>query len=152
MAGLYYEELDVGAVIEHAVRRTITEMDNVLFSALTHNPQPLHLDEEYAKATMWGTRIVNSLFTLGLVVGLSVQETTLGTTVANLGFGEVTFPAPVRHGDTIHVETEVISKRESRSRPETGIVELEHRGFNQGGELVCRCRRQALVLRRPASS
>ena len=149
MAGLYYEELEVGAVIEHAVRRTITELDNVLFSALTHNPQPLHLDEEYAKETMWGTRIVNSLFTLGLVVGLSVQETTLGTTVANLGFGEVIFPAPVRHGDTIHVETEVISKRESRSRPETGIVELEHRGFNQAGELVCRCRRQALMLRRP---
>ena len=149
MPGLYYEELDVGAVIEHAARRTITEMDNVLFSALTHNPQPLHLDEEYAKETMWGTRIVNSLFTLGLVVGLSVQETTLGTTVANLGFGEVTFPAPVRHGDTIHVETEVISKRESRSRPGTGIVELEHRGFNQAGELVCQCRRQALMLRRP---
>ena len=149
MAGLYYEELEVGAVIEHAVRRTITELDNVLFSALTHNPQPLHLDEEYAKETMWGTRIVNSLFTLGLVVGLSVQETTLGTTVANLAFGEVIFPAPVRHGDTIHVETEVISKRESRSRPETGIVELEHRGFNQAGELVCRCRRQALMLRRP---
>ena len=149
MPGLYYEELDVGTVIEHAARRTITEMDNVLFSALTHNPQPLHIDEEYAKETMWGTRIVNSLFTLGLVVGLSVQETTLGTTVANLGFGEVTFPAPVRHGDTIHVETEVISKRESRSRPGTGIVELEHRGFNQAGELVCRCRRQALMLRRP---
>ena len=149
MPGLYYEELDVGAVIEHAARRTITEMDNVLFSALTHNPQPLHIDEQYAKETMWGTRIVNSLFTLGLVVGLSVQETTLGTTVANLGFGEVTFPAPVRHGDTIHVETEVISKRESRSRPGTGIVELEHRGFNQAGELVCRCRRQALMLRRP---
>ena len=149
MPGLYYEELDVGTVIEHAARRTITEMDNVLFSALTHNPQPLHIDEEYAKETLWGTRIVNSLFTLGLVVGLSVQETTLGTTVANLGFGEVTFPAPVRHGDTIHVETEVISKRESRSRPGTGIVELEHRGFNQAGELVCRCRRQALMLRRP---
>ena len=149
MPGLYYEELDVGTVIEHAARRTITEMDNVLFSALTHNPQPLHIDEEYAKETLWGTRIVNSLFTLGLVVGLSVQATTLGTTVANLGFGEVSFPAPVRHGDTIHVETEVISKRESRSRPGTGIVELEHRGFNQAGELVCRCRRQALMLRRP---
>ena len=149
MPGLYYEELDVGTVIEHAARRTITEMDNVLFSALTHNPQPLHIDEEYAKETLWGTRIVNSLFTLGLVVGLSVQETTLGTTVANLGFGEVSFPAPVRHGDTIHVETEVISKRESRSRPGTGIVELEHRGFNQAGELVCRCRRQALMLRHP---
>ena len=149
MPGLYYEELDVGTVIEHAARRTITEMDNVLFSALTHNPQPLHIDEQYAKETMWGTRIVNSLFTLGLVVGLSVQETTLGTTVANLGFGEVSFPAPVRHGDTIHVETEVISKRESRSRPGTGIVELEHRGFNQAGELVCQCRRQALMLRRP---
>ena len=151
MAGLYYEELEVGAVLEHAVRRTVTEMDNVLFSALTHNPQPLHIDEEYSKGTMWGTRIVNSLFTLGLVVGISVSEATLGTTVANLGFGEVRFPAPVRHGDTVHVETEVIGKRESRSRPGLGIVELEHRGFNQAGELVCSCRRNALILMRPAS-
>ena len=150
--GRYYEELEVGAVYEHAVRRTVSEMDNVLFSALTHNPQPLHLDEEFARESIFGTRVVNSMFTLGLVVGISVGETTLGTTLANLGFEEVVFPAPVRHGDTIHVETEVVAKRESRSRPETGIVELEHRGFNQAGELVCRCRRQALMLRRTASA
>jgi len=139
----------VGEVVQHATRRTVTEMDNVLFSALTHNPQPLHLDEEYCRETIWGTRIVNSLFTLGLVVGISVAETTLGTTVANLGFTEVKFPAPVRHGDTIHVETEILGKRESRSRPGTGIVELEHRAFNQAGELVCTCRRQALMMMQP---
>jgi acyl dehydratase len=151
MAGRYYEELEVGAVYAHPVRRTITEADNVLFSALTHNPQPLHLDEEFGRASMWGTRIVNSMFTLGLVVGVGVEDTTFGTTVGNLGFEEVVFPAPVRHGDTIHAETEVVAKRESRSRPGTGIVTFEHRGYNQDGELVCRCRRQALMLMQPRS-
>jgi len=146
--GRYYEELEVGAVYEHAVRRTVSEMDNVLFSALTHNPQPLHLDEEFARESIFGTRVVNSMFTLGLVVGISVGETTLGTTLANLGFEEVVFPAPVRHGDTIHVETEVVARRQSASRPDAGIVTFEHRGFNQVGELVCRCRRQALMRRR----
>jgi acyl dehydratase len=148
--GRYYEELEVGAVYVHAIRRTVTEMDNVLFSTLTHNPQPLHLDEEFGKQSMYGSRIVNSLFTLGLVVGISVEETTLGTTLGNLGFEEVQFPAPVRHGDTIHVETEVVSKRESTSRPGTGLVVFEHRGLNQNGELVCRCRRTALMQMRPS--
>ena len=149
MAGRYYDELEVGAVYEHAIRRTVTEMDNVLFSALTHNPQPLHLDEEFGRASMWGSRIVNSMFTLGLVVGIGVEDTTFGTTVANLGFEEVAFPAPVRHGDTIHAETEVVAKRASKSRPGTGIVTFEHRGFNQSGELVCRARRNALMQMRP---
>ena len=149
MAGRYYDELEVGAVYAHAVRRTVTEMDNVLFSALTHNPQPLHLDEEFGRASIWGTRIVNSMFTLGLVVGIGVEDTTFGTTIGNLGFEEVAFPAPVRHGDTIHAETEVVAKRQSKSRPGTGIVTFEHRGFNQGGELVCRARRNALMQMRP---
>ena len=148
MTGRHYEELEVGAVFEHAIRRTVTEMDNVLFSALTHNPQPLHLDEEFSRNSLFRTRVVNSLFTLGLVVGISIHETTLGTTLANLGFEEVAFPAPVFHGDTLHVETEVIARRESASRPGTGIVTLEHRAFNQADELVCRARRNVLVKMR----
>jgi acyl dehydratase len=148
MAGRHYEDLGLGDVYEHAVRRTITETDNVWFSALTHNPQPLHIDEEFARTTVHGTRIVNSMFTLALVVGISVEDTTFGTTLGNLGFEEVVFPAPVRHGDTIHVETEVVAKRESKSRSGTGIVTFEHRGFNQSGELVCRCRRSAMITMR----
>jgi acyl dehydratase len=150
MTGKHYEELVVGDVFQHEVHRTVTESDNVLFSALTLNPQPLHLDEELSRGTIFGTRVVNSIFTLGLVVGLAVADTTLGTLVANLGFEDVTFPAPVRHGDTIRSETEVLAKRESASRPGTGIVTFEHRGFNQDGVLVCRCRRQALMTMRPA--
>lgn len=149
MAGRYYEELEPGDVYEHPMRRTVTEADNTFFSALTHNPQPLHLDEEFSRASIWGSRIVNSMFTLGLVVGLGVEDTTFGTTIGNLGFEKVEFPAPVRHGDTIHAETEVIEKRESKSRPGTGIVLFEHRGFNQNGELVCRARRSALMQMRP---
>ena len=149
MAGRHYEDLGVGDVYEHAIRRTITETDNVWFSALTHNPQPLHIDEEFARTTIHRTRIVNSLFTLALVVGIGVEDTTFGTTLGNLGFEEVAFPAPVRHGDTIHAETEVVAKRESKSRPGTGIVTYEHRGFNQRDELVCRCRRNALIVFRP---
>jgi len=148
MPGRHYEDYEVGDVYEHAVRRTVTEADNVWFSALTHNPQPLHIDEEFARGTIHGTRLVNSIFTLGLVVGISVEDTTFGTTLGNLGFEEVVFPAPVRHGDTIHAETEIVAKRESKSRPGTGIVTYEHRGFNQDGELVCRCRRNALILMR----
>jgi len=148
MPGRHYEDYEVGDVYEHAVRRTVTEADNVWFSALTHNPQPLHIDEEFARGTIHGTRLVNSIFTLGLVVGISVEDTTFGTTLGNLGFEEVVFPAPVRHGDTIHAETEIVAKRESKSRPGTGIVTYEHRGFNQYGELVCRCRRNALILMR----
>jgi acyl dehydratase len=134
------------------MRRTVTEMDNVLFSAMTHNPAALHLDEEYCRNnTEFGKRIVNSAFTLGLVVGISVGDTTLGTTVGNLGFEEVRFPAPLFHGDTVHVETEVISRRESGSRPNSGIVVFEHRGFNQSDVLVTRIRRTALMLKRPAA-
>ncbi len=151
MAGLHYEEFEVGHVFRHAGGRTVTETDNVLFSALTMNPQPLHLDAEFAAKTEFGERLVNSLFTLGLVVGLSVGDTTLGTTIANLGMSDVRFPAPVFHGDTIRVETTVVSKRESRSRPDAGIVELEHRAVNQRGEVVCLCRRSAFMRRRAGS-
>jgi acyl dehydratase len=150
VSGLWYEEFEPGAVIRHEIRRTVTEMDNVLYSSLTLNPQPLHLDEEFSKGTMYGQRIVNSLFTLGLVVGMTVTETTLGTTLGNLGFEGVKFPNPVFHGDTIRVETEVVDKRESRSRPETGIVNVVHRAYNQRDELVCDCRRTALIRKRPA--
>jgi acyl dehydratase len=145
---MYFEEFEVGAVLRHAATRTVTETDNLLFTTLTMNPQPLHLDEQFAAGTIFGRRIVNSVFTLGLVVGIPVAETTLGTTLGNLGFEEVTFPKPVFIGDTLRVETEVLAVRESKSRPETGIVRLEHRGFNQGGELVCTVRRAALMLRR----
>jgi acyl dehydratase len=149
MPGRYYEDYEVGDVYRHSIRRTVTETDNVWFSALTHNPQPLHIDEEFARTTIHGTRIVNSMFTLALVVGIGVEDTTFGTTLGNLGFEEVAFPAPVRHGDTIHAETEVVAKRESKSRTGTGIVTYEHRGFNQRDELVCRCRRNALIVFRP---
>lgn len=152
MSGLYYEQLEVGRTIQHQMRRTLTEMDNVLFSAMTHNPAALHLDEEYCREnTEFGQRIVNSAFTLGLVVGISVGDTTLGTTVGNLGFEEVRFPAPLFHGDTVHVETEVISRRESASRPNAGIVVFEHRGYNQKNVLVARARRSALMLKQPAA-
>jgi acyl dehydratase len=150
MAGLWYEELEVGMIIPHAQRRTVTETDNVLFNALTMNPQPLHLDEEFSRVSPFGTRIVNSVFTLGLVTGISVFETTLGTTVGNLGFDDVSFPRPVRHGDTISVETEVLEKRPSKSRPGEGIVRFAHRGTNQRGELVCVVKRTALMAMRPS--
>lgn len=152
MSGLYYEELEVGRTFQHAIRRTVTETDNVLFSAMTHNPAAIHLDEEYCRAnTEFGKRIVNSAFTLGLVVGVSVGDTTLGTTVGNLGFEEVRFPAPVFIGDTVRAESEVISRRESGSRPNAGIVVFEHRGFNQNNVLVARIRRTALMLKQPAA-
>ena len=149
MAGKYYDELEIGAVFRHEVTRTVTEMDNVLFTTLTMNVQPLHLDEEFGKQSMFGQRLVNSIFTLGLVVGISVADTTLGTTVGNLGFEQVEFPKPVFHGDTIRVETEVVEKRESKSRPTTGIVYFEHRGYNQRGELVCRAKRAGMLMKRP---
>ena len=132
------------------MRRTVTEADNTFFSALTHNPAALHLDEEYCKGTEFGTRIVNSAFTLGLMVGISVGDTTLGTTVANLGWDKVRFPKPLFHGDTVRVESEVLTIRESSSRPDNGIVVFEHRAFNQAGDLVATCERTALMLRRPA--
>ncbi|MDE2462319.1 MAG: MaoC family dehydratase [Alphaproteobacteria bacterium] len=149
MAGLYFEEFVVGQIFHHSIRRTVTEADNVFFTAITHNPAQLHLDEEYAKGTEFGTRIVNSLFTLGLMIGISVGETTLGTTVANLGMDDVRFPKPVFHGDTLRVESEVLEVRESRSRPANGIVIFAHRAFNQRAELVASCRRSALMLRKP---
>ncbi len=150
MAGLYFEEFHLGQLFEHQLRRTITEADNVFFSALTHNPSPLHLDEEYCKnETEYGQRVVNSCLTLGLMVGISVGDTTQGTTVANLGWDKVRFPGPLFHGDTLRVETEVIELRDSRSRPDNGIVIFEHRAFNQHNELVARCNRSALMLRKP---
>ncbi|HSZ75618.1 MAG TPA: MaoC family dehydratase [Rhizomicrobium sp.] len=149
MAGLYFEEFSVGQKFAHAIRRTVTETDNVLFTAMTHNPAQLHLDEEYGKTTEFGRRIVNSLFTLGLMIGISVHETTLGTTVANLGMEEVKFPKPLFHGDTIHVESEVLEVRESKSRPENGIVLFLHRAINQRGEVVASCKRTALMHRKP---
>jgi acyl dehydratase len=148
--GRWFEDLTPGLVIDHAVTRTITEADNTLFSVLTMNPQPLHLDESFAEDTEFGTRIVNSLFTLSLLVGVSVFETTLGTTVANLGFEEIAFPVPVVPGDSVHAQTEVVSARPSSSRPRQGIVVFEHRAYNQRDELVARCRRSALMHRRPA--
>jgi acyl dehydratase len=152
MLGLYFEEFEVGQVFGHAVRRTVTEADNVWFSTATCNPAAIHLDEQYCREhSEFGQRIVNSGFTLGLMIGLSVADTTLGTTVGNLGMDEVRFPKPVFHGDTIRTETEVIEKRESRSRPTQGIVTLSHRAFNQHNELVAQCKRATLVLRKLAS-
>ncbi len=150
MPGLYFEDFVVGHVFEHAMSRTVTEMDNVLFSTLTMNPQPLHLDEEFAKTTEFGQRLVNSLFTLGLLIGMTVGETTLGTTIANLGMDKVAFPKPVFHGDTIRARSIVRSVRASKSRPEAGVVELEHQAINQRGELVATCLRSAFMKRRPA--
>ncbi|HWB47446.1 MAG TPA: MaoC family dehydratase [Hyphomicrobiaceae bacterium] len=149
MTGLYLEQLEVGRVFEHPIRRTVTEADNVLFSCLTHNPQPLHIDREFAKNSEWGQPLVNSLFTLGLMIGVSVGDTTLGTTVGNLGMTEVKFPKPVFHGDTLHVTTEIVSKRNSRTHKNAGIVEFLHRAYNQRGELVAECRRQAMMRKKP---
>ena len=151
MSGLYYEQFEVGCKFEHEWTRTVTEMDNVLYSSLTMNVQPLHLDEEFAKQTEFGQRIVNSLFTLGLMIGITVNDTTLGTTVANLGMTDVRFPKPVFHGDTLHVRTKVLSLRESKSRPDAGIVEFSHVAINQRGETVAQCIRQALMRRRPTA-
>jgi acyl dehydratase len=149
MPGLYFEEFTVGQKFQHTIRRTITEADNVWFSALTHNPAPLHLDAEYMKNSEFGKPLVNSCLTLGFMVGISVGETTVGTTVANLGWDEVRFPKPLFHGDTIHVETEVLELRESKSRPQNGIVIFAHRAFNQKDELVGQCKRSALMMRKP---
>ncbi len=149
MAGLYYEQFEVGQLFDHALRRTVTETDNVFFTAMTHNPAALHLDAEAMKNSEFGQRIVNSCFTLSLMVGISVGDTTLGTTVANLGWNDVVFPRPVFHGDTLRIETEVKNKRESRSRPNAGIVTFEHRAYNQRDELVARCTRLGLMLKLP---
>jgi acyl dehydratase len=149
MPGLYFDEFAVGQMFDHALRRTITETDNVLMSTMTHNPAPLHLDAEYMKSSEFGQVLVNSCLTLSFMVGISVGDTTMGTTVANLGWDEVRFPKPLFCGDTIHIQTEVLELRDSNSRPENGIVIFAHRAFNQDDVLVGECKRSALMMRKP---
>ncbi len=148
MPGKYYEDLEVGAHFKHSQGRTITEMDNVMFSALTMNPQPLHLNEHFASTTQFQHRIVNGIFTMGLVIGLSVTDVTDGTIIANIGYEKVLHPHPVFHGDTIYAETEVLEKRESRSKPDRGIVRLKQTGRNQDGVIVVELERTVLFLKR----
>ncbi len=151
MAGVWFDEMEVGQVFDHAIRRTVTETDNILFTTMTHNPALLHLDEEYMKGTEFGARIVNSAFTLGLMVGISVGDTTLGTAVANLGWDDVRFPKPLFHGDTVNVRTTVLELRDSKSRPDAGIVTFLHEAFNQHGELVGTCKRTGLQRKKPVA-
>ena len=148
MSGKYFEELEVGLTFDHEPGLTVTETDNLLFTALTQNPQPLHLDAEFASQSIHGKILVNSIFPLGLVDGLSVTDTTLGTTLGNLGFDQTTFPHPVFIGDTIRVASKVADRRASRSKPDRGIVTFEHTGTNQRGEIVCSCRRGAMMMRK----
>jgi acyl dehydratase len=148
MAGLCYEDLTPGLTIEHPIRRTLTEMDNTLFSALCYNCAPLHIDAEYAKNSIFGQRLVNSMFLLALVNGLIVIDLTIGTTLGNLGFDEIKFPKPAFHGDTIHVVTEIVDRRESNKRTDSGIVWFRHIGYNQHEEIVCDCKRVGLMLKR----
>ena len=150
--GLWFEEMELGTVYEHRPGRTITEADNTLFTTQTMNTQALHLDAAYSETTPFGQRLVNSMFTVSTLVGLSVTQLTQGTIVANLGFSEVSFPKPLFHGDTIRIETEIVSLRESKSRPNAGIVTFEHRAFNQHGDLVASCKRSGLQMKRPADS
>ena len=150
MAGRWFEEWRVGDRIEHEIRRTVTETDNLLFSTMTHNAQPLHIDLEAAKASEFGQILVNGTFTFALMIGLTVSDTTVGTLVANLGYDQVVMPKPVFIGDTLRAETEVMSLRESRSRPNAGIVTFQHRAINQRDEVVCQCLRSALIKRKPA--
>lgn len=150
MAGLYFEEFEVGMAIDHPTRRTVTESDNILFSCLSLNLAPLHLDAEYSKGTIYGQRLVNSMFILALIAGISVPETTQGTTLGNLGFDSVKFPAPVFHGDTIHVRTEIVNKRESKSRNDSGIVFFRHLGMNQNDVVICEAHRVGLMMNRAA--
>ena len=150
MAGRFFDEWQVGDTVAHAITRTVTETDNVLISALTHNPQPMHLDHEVAAASEFGKPIVNSVYTFGLMIGFGVADTTLGTLVANLGYDKLVFPKPVFVGDTLRSESECIAVRDSNSRPNAGIVTWAHRSFNQRDELVCECTRTALLLRKPA--
>ena len=146
--GRYLEDFKVGEVIKHRLTRTVTQMDNMLFSNMTLNPQPLHIDADFcAKETEWGKPLMNSLFTLGLMIGISVNDTTVGTTIANLGMSDVTFPAPLFEGDTIHCTTEVMAVRDSKSRPDAGLVDFLHSAYNQNNQLVARCRRQAFMRR-----
>ena len=148
MAGRYFDDWTVGDRLEHEIRRTVTETDNLLFSTMTHNPQPLHIDAEAAKASEFGQILVNGTFTFALMVGRSVGETTLGTLVANLGYDQLVMPKPVFIGDTMRAGTEVVELKESKSRPNAGIVTFRHELINQRGEVVCRCLRSALVKRR----
>jgi acyl dehydratase len=148
MPGKYFDDLEVGMTIHHSLGRTITEMDNVLFNALTMNTQPLHLNEDYASKTQFGKRIVNGILTLGVVIGITVNELTAGTIVANLGYENVEHPKPVFHGDTVYVETQVLEKRASRSKSDRGIVKLKHIGKNQGGDVICDVERTVLFLKR----
>ena len=148
MAGLYFEDFTVGQQFRHPFTRTVTEMDNTMFSLLTMNPQPLHIDAHFSASTEFGQRLFNSLYTLGIMVGMTVYETTMGTTVANLGMTDTRFPKPVFHGDTLRAETKVLSMRESKSRADAGIIEFEHTAYNQRGELVAICKRQALMRRK----
>jgi acyl dehydratase len=149
VAGLYFEEFKVGQTFKHEIRRTVTEMDNMLFCSLTYNPAAIHIDHEYAKGTEFGKPLINSVFTLGLMVGLTVQDTTLGTTVGNLGWEAVAFPKPVFAGDTVRAETRILDLRPSKSRPKQGIVTFEHRAFNQRDEEVAYCKRLGLMMGRP---
>jgi acyl dehydratase len=151
MAGLYLEQFMVDQVFRHEIRRTVTDSDNVWFNAATYNPAQIHIDHEYCSKTEFGRPLMNSIFTLGLVIGLSVQDTTLGTTVANLGMTDVKFPKPVFAGDTLRSQTTVVEVRDSKSRPNAGIVIFRHEGYNQRDEVVCSCLRQALMLRQPAA-
>ncbi|WP_444848965.1 MaoC family dehydratase [Mesorhizobium sp. LSJC265A00] len=150
MPGLYLEEFVVGHVFRHTLRKTVTESDNMLFSVMTLNPQPLHIDFDFAAKSEWGRPLVNSLFTLGLMIGISVNDITVGTTIANLGMKETVFPHPVFHGDTIRVETTVLSVRDSKSKPDRGIVEFEHHAYNQNDVLVAKCTRQAMMMKKAA--
>jgi acyl dehydratase len=149
MPGRYFEQWQIGDEVAHAVTRTVTETDNVLICTLTHNPQPMHLDHEAAARSEFGKPLVNSVFTFGLMIGVSVEDTTLGTLVANLGYDQLRFPNPVFVGDTLRSTTECTALRESKSRPNAGIVTWAHRSFNQRGEIVCECTRTALIQRRP---
>lgn len=149
MPGLYYEEFEIGHIFTHSLTRTVTEMDNMLFSNMTLNPQPLHIDRHFCETqTEWGQPLVNSIFTLGLMIGISVNDTTVGTTIGNLGMTDVRFPHPLFQGDSVHCTTEVVAKRESKSRPDAGIVEFEHKAFNQNDILVASCRRQAFMKKK----
>ena len=149
MPGLYYEEFEIGHLFTHSLTRTVTEMDNMLFSNMTLNPQPLHIDRHFCETqTEWGQPLVNSIFTLGLMIGISVNDTTVGTTIGNLGMTDVRFPHPLFQGDSIRCTTEVVAKRESKSRPDAGIVEFEHKAYNQNDILVASCRRQAFMKKK----
>lgn len=150
MSGKYYEEIETGAVIRHELGRTITEADNVLFCAITMNPQPLHMNADYAAGTAYGKPLVNGLLTMGLAIGITVPDLTQGTLIANLGYDNVRHPHPMFHGDTLYVETTVLDKRDSRSHPEAGIVRFRHVGRNQRGDIVLDCERTALIQKRPA--